>query len=77
MQQEVEWKSSEFTLRRMELENEREARQQTQEQNNNNNMIILMQNSMNQVQQFSASLIQNQQTQNQAFLAALEKLAKK
>jgi len=32
MQQEVEWKSSQFTLRRMELENKRKARQQTQEQ---------------------------------------------
>ena len=65
-------KASELQLRQNELNSAREERMQNQEQTNN--MMLLMKDSMQQMQQ---AFMQSQQVQNQAFLTALEKLVKK
>ena len=59
----------------MELENQKQAQADASKQQTD--MMQLMQNSMQQMQQFTATVVQSQNTQNQALLTLLEKLAKK
>ena len=59
----------------MELETQKQAQADASKQQTD--MMHLMQNSMQQMQQFTAAVVQSQNTQNQALLTLLEKLAKK
>ena len=59
----------------MELETQKQA--QTDASKQQTDMMQLMQNSMQQMQQFTSAVVQSQNTQNQALLTLLEKLAKK